>query len=598
MIDVEQRADPARDPNLAPARVFPVVPRWGAIAIAILAQVIVSLAIGEVPLFGLVHAAGLFAVGMYAALRRDLTLVLCCAAYLTGSEVMWRQASAPIPYLAAPYLLIMLSVFAVVFGIGRLGRNARLAVLYAALLLPAAISTIRTAGDNSRELIAFALSGPLAMAAFIAFTSQVRVAPWLYRRVLWVTLVSAFGPLTIAVSRLRADYLASGGIEFSEQSNFAASGGFGPVQVSSVLSLGILAAVLLLLSEPSRAARILAAVAGFAMLVQTLLTFSRGGSFSIALAVVALALVSVSDRRVRRRIFAISAVTLTLAYFLVFPWLETFTGGAFEERFSDQTSSRTDLAANDVEIFARSPLLGVGPGMTKFQRLGYEVCQLRSDNCRDEASSHTEFTRMLGEHGVPGVIALVVLATLAMNAFRARGPGWEFSVAFLVWAIAQMFYANLRITAVPFAFGLAFLRLTSATAPSDDDDPAAAPIGGPYNGHRANGTPTELTAAHTTGRTNGDHPEVPGGAREGRPVGFGAGYGAGGRIERRVGFGGPGTTAPAPGSNGTVRSNGSPATNGTTIFTNPGPRTNGSHDNGGRLPLEPPPFVAPTDEPG
>ena len=453
-----------------PPRKFALMPRWGVLLVVIVSQILASLAISNSSVLGLAHAVGVLVVGLYAVLSRDLALTLCTLAYLTGSEVMWRQATVPIPYLAAPYILILLSSFAVLFVIRRLGRDARLAVLYIALLIPASINTIRTMGPGSREAIAFALSGPIGLAAFVAFTSQVRATPWLYRRMLWTIVISALGPLTVAVSRFRADFLASGGIDFKTESNFSAAGGFGPVQVSSMLSLGILAVVLLLLSEPNRIARIIAGVVGLALLVQTLLTFSRGGSFSVVIAVVVLALARSTDRRSRRRIFTVAAIAVAVSYLFVFPWLEDFTGGAFEERFSDRTSTRTELAANDTEIFRNNILLGVGPGMTKYQRLTYEVCQLRSDDCKDEASSHTEFTRMLGEHGIPGVAALVVLAVLASKAYLRKGAGRAFGFAFLAWAIAQMFYANLRITAVPFAFGLAFLRMTDRGDDEEGDD--------------------------------------------------------------------------------------------------------------------------------
>lgn len=464
------------------------LPRWGLILAAMLAQVVASMAISELPALGFAQAVGILAVGLYGTLRRDLPLVLCVIAYLVGCEVLWRQATVPVPYLGAAYLMILLSSFAFLIGIGRIGKDARLGFLYIALMLPAAINTIRTAGSDARELIAFALSGPLALAAFVAFVSQVRVAPWLYRRVLWVTLISSLGPLTIAITRFRADLEAAGGsLAFGAESNFSAAGGFGPVQVSSVLSIGILSAVLLLLCEPSRTARILAAGAAVILAVQTLLTFSRGGSFSVGIAVFALALFRANDPRVRRRIVAIGAVTAALAYFLLFPWLESFTDGAFEERFSDTSSSRTELAANDTEIFRENIVLGVGPGMTKFQRLGYEVCELRSDDCKDEASSHTEFTRMMGEHGIPGLLAIAVMALLAFHALRRAGPGRGFAIAFLAWTIAQMFYANLRITAVPFAFGMAFLRLTEEVEPEEQHpsapDDRAARRGMPVAGH-------------------------------------------------------------------------------------------------------------------
>ncbi len=495
------RSDTSADGPTGPSvRSRTEIPRWLILVAAIVAEIVLTLAMREFSILGLVHLVAIVAVGMYGVLKRELGLVICAIAYVTGAEVLWRQLKAPVFYLAAPYVVILLSSFAVLLVLRRLGKDARLAVLYAALLLPATVATVRTAGEGARELISFALSGPLALAAFVAFTSQVQIAPWLYRRVLWVTLISSVGPLTVAVTTLRADLAASaaGSIEFKGQSNFSASGGFGPVQVSSALSLGIMAAIFLLISERERVAKIIAAVLAAVLAVQTLLTFSRGGSFAVGIAVAALLVVQARDRRIRNRIIAIATVALALAYFLVFPWLEDFTGGEFDKRFSDTESSRTELAANDAEIFTRNIMLGVGPGMTKYQRLTYEICQIRSDKCDDEGSSHTEFTRMLGEHGIPGLAAMVLLAMLAWSGFRRAGPGREFAVAWIAWTIAQMFYANLRIVAVPFAFGLAFLRFTGNGGDSgdddDDDDDAAAETGAAAPSAPRPPTPAEVRA--------------------------------------------------------------------------------------------------------
>ncbi len=475
----------------------------------LLGQIILTLAIQELRILGLAQAAGLALFGLYSVIRRDLASLLCVMAYLTGAEIVWRQVRAPVFYLAAPYLLIVLSVFAVVLVLGRLGRDSRLALLYAGLLVPAVISTIRTTGAGSRELIAFALSGPLALAAFVAFTSQVKVERWLYRRILWTTLITAAGPLTVAVQSTRSQLASAGSIHFKSASNFVTSGGFGPVQVSSMLSLGAMAAVLLILSESDRFVRILAAVIATALVVQTLLTFSRGGSTSLAIAVTGLALVNAKSPRIRNRILVIAAVAFTVGYLLVFPWLETFTGGAFNERFSDTQSARTTLAGNDIKIFEDNFLFGVGPGMTKYQRLTYEVCQLRSDKCKDEASSHTEFTRMLGEHGVPGAMAIVIMGLLAVNSFRRRGEGRALAFTWMLWAISQMFYANLRIVAVPFAFGLAFLRL------SDEGDVSERDPDSPDEELWTDGNPMHVPTT--------DWSEDPPGRK--RTIGFGAGYG-------------------------------------------------------------------------
>jgi hypothetical protein len=448
------------------------IPRSWLLVGAVVAQVVLALAMKSVPLLGLLQAGTVVVVGLFAIAKRNLGLVACLIGYLVGAEVLWRQVKAPVPYQTAPYVMILLSAVVVLLSIGRLNSTARLAVLYVALLLPSIISTIRTAGAESREMIAFALSGPAALAAFVAFTSQVRATPEQYRRILWTVLISAVGPLTVALSEIQAELAKGNAIEFKDQSNFLTSGGFGPVQVSAVLGLGVVIAIILTIYDTNRVARYLAGTLALVFSIQSLLTFSRGGMFAAAIGLSALAIAQARNRRIRNRVMVVVAIALALGYFVVVPFLTDFTGGAFEKRFTDTESSRTDLAANDAQIFTNNIVFGVGPGMTKYQRLTYEICQLRSDQCRDEASSHTEFTRLLGEHGIPGIAAGIVLVWMAVRALRGSRLDRPFAVAFIFWAVAQMFYANLRVVAVPFAFGLAFLtvRAIGSDEPPEADE--------------------------------------------------------------------------------------------------------------------------------
>ncbi len=450
-----------------------VIPRAWLLVGAVVAQVVLALAMKSVPLLGMVQAATIVLAGLYAIAKRNLGLVACLVAYLVGAEVLWRQVKAPVPYQTAPYVMILLSAVVVVMVIGKLNGTARLAALYLMLLIPSIINTIRTAGAEAREMIAFALSGPAALACFVAFTSQVRSTPAQYRRILWTALISAVGPLTVALSEIQSELAKGRSIEFKDQSNFLTSGGFGPVQVSAVLGLGVVIAIILTIYDTNRIARYLAGTLALIFSVQSLLTFSRGGMFSAAIGLSALAVAQARDRRIRNRVLVVVAVALTLGYFVVVPFLTDFTGGAFEKRFTDTESSRTDLAANDTQIFTNNIVFGVGPGMTKYQRLTFEICQLRSDKCSDESSSHTEFTRLLGEHGIPGIAAGVVLFVLAFRALRGSKVDRPFAVAFIFWAVAQMFYANLRVVAVPFAFGIAFLTVKALSLEGEPEDDEA-----------------------------------------------------------------------------------------------------------------------------
>jgi O-antigen ligase len=449
------------------------VPRWMIILGALLAQAILTRAMVAVPRLGLVQA--LFLVGLtgYVILRRQTTIAICVLAYIPNAEIVWRQTGAPIPYQFAPYLAIAISTLLVLTVLPTLTKPARAAMLYVALLIPSVVVTISVAGTDARELISFALSGPVALMTMIAVFSQLTFHLWFYRRLLWVIIVSGMGPLMAAVTAIDEYIAANGGIEFESESNFVTSGGFGPVQVSSMMGLTALCCVLVFLVERNLAARALAFAMGIFATVLSFLTFSRGGMTATAIALALFFLVQARNAEARRRVFTVVLVVFAIGYFVIVPRINDFTDGEFEKRFSDTSSGRSELAVNDLEVFTDNVWFGVGPGMMKYNRLGFDVCALRSDDCRMEASSHTEFTRMLGEHGMPGLLSVVLVVWLAVLAVQRAGPSRPVTVAMLGWAIAQMFYANFRVVGIAFAFAFAFARIVADPEADLDYDPDA-----------------------------------------------------------------------------------------------------------------------------
>ena len=435
------------------------LPRWMVLVILLVAQAAFARAMISAPSLGVVQVLAVTGLAVWSALRRATTASICLIAYIPGMEICLRQNHAPAPYLVAPYLLILISVLAIFTVFNQLTKPGRTALYYFALLLPSCIVTITMAGDNAREPIAFALAGPASLAVMVVFFSQVRLQLWLYRRLLWVFLISGIAPIAVAATSI-SDYLATGAtLGFSNESNFATSGGFGPVQVSSVMGLGVVLGVLAAIVERDLAVRLLAVLMAVIAATMSFLTFSRGGMTAAALAIGAFVIANTTDRESRKRVILIVTVAIAVGYLFLIPWLNSFTQGGFQQRFSDTDTERTELAKSDIEIFQSHLLFGVGPGMTRYQRLTYEICQIRQDRCKDEGSSHTEFTRMLSEHGIGGLVAIGFLAWLPVQAVRRAGRSRPITVAFMTWAIAQMFYANFRVSAVAVAFAFAFLRI-------------------------------------------------------------------------------------------------------------------------------------------
>ena len=126
-----------------------------------------------------------------------------------------------------------------------------------------------------------------------------------------------------------------------------------------------------------------------------------------------------------------------------------FTGGASEERFSStDTSNRTEIASGDLKLFEEEPLFGVGVGLAKYER-DFAV----------EAAPHTEYSRLLAEHGVFGLVAIILLAILCLRIFRAsEGQYRVATAALLVMSLSQMMHSATRIGCIPLGFALAALR--------------------------------------------------------------------------------------------------------------------------------------------
>ena len=129
----------------------------------------------------------------------------------------------------------------------------------------------------------------------------------------WVLL----GPLVATLSVTTYSIATNPHIDFSANSNFATSGGYGPNQVSSIIGLIILICVLLAFLPNSRRAMPLLIGLGVWATAGTLLTFSRGGIYSAVIAGCAMLLVGIGTRGARTRSLILIAV-LAVALVVVF----------------------------------------------------------------------------------------------------------------------------------------------------------------------------------------------------------------------------------------------------------------------------------------
>jgi hypothetical protein len=319
-------------------------------------------------------------------------------------------------------------------------------LLYFALLLPSTVLTFSALDfELAREQVSFNLSGDFALMICAWFFSNIKLT----RRQLKVSLLALLLPVMGISAIAIHSILGAKVIQFTNESNWITSGGFGPNQVSSVLGLGALSAFLYLLIGVERLlVGVLLFLAMLLLAGQSALTFSRGGLVMAAGAAAVGTLFILKDRRARIRFVLVISITLVVGATVVFPRLDRFTGGALSGRFHDEgVTGRDRLIEQELDLFRGSPLFGVGPGMGSVER---------------EIASHTEFSRLLAEHGLLGAIALALLLALcASNLVHGDGPQSRAIIAALcAWAVLFMMAYGMRLVAPSFLVGLSFATFT------------------------------------------------------------------------------------------------------------------------------------------
>jgi O-antigen ligase len=420
----------------------------GLIAV-LLAHIPLAIAMFENDSLSTLHALGTICVGLWwSGLGRRLDRIAYVAAYVAGADVLWRMTDARMPWEGAKYALVAFLGLGL-FRFFNKWKDAAMPLFYFALLLPSAILTIDRLGPGAeaREEMSFNLAAPLALTVAVIFFAQVRFDHDQIRSIVWAITIPIVGIASIAAyhTATRTD------LEFGLDSNIQTSGGFGPNQVSSALGLGALFAVFLVVRERHRDMRALAMVVSVWLLAQGVFTFSRGGVLNILLALGLLAIHYLFDPRRRARAIVLIGV-LTISAFVIFPQLDQFSGNLLGRRFQDLgTTNRTDIASQDLDLFADNPVFGVGVGMSKFDR---------PQTTDILAVAHTEYSRLLAEHGIAGILAMIVLAGILLSNY-IRSPdldGRAWVAALAAWALVQMSHAGMRISLVSMIIGLTSLR--------------------------------------------------------------------------------------------------------------------------------------------
>lgn len=399
----------------------------------------------------LLYPAAIFFIGLYYAVRKNVRLerVAYVAAYLVGAEVLWRMAQSLIYWEFGKYGTAAIMIVAL-FQRGYL-KLPTLPLLYFVFLVPACLLTLMLNDlSEARSKLSFNMSGPLLLFISCWFFSHLKVNIFQLKRLFFLI---ALPIVSIAVTTLFHTVTIED-IQFTGESNFSTSGGFGPNQVSSILGLGVFVCLACyLLFKNSFRDTIWLGILCVLFATQSVMTFSRGGIYSAVGATLVVIILQMQNlNQGVKRLFPVVGIGL-IFLLLIFPYLDDFTGGKLQERFDNTgTTNRTEIVESDLQLFLENPILGTGVGEAK---------AARAEFLDFKAASHTEFSRVISEHGLLGIFALITLALATIYNFKRQKSimGKAFVVGVVVWSFLFMLNAGMRLAAPSFMWGLSFLTI-------------------------------------------------------------------------------------------------------------------------------------------
>ena len=401
----------------------------------------------------------LYRIIMSANDKKTFEILKACA-FFVGAEVLFRMTRGAFSYEAAKYLVILFMIMGMFYK--GLSGNSYPYFLYVMLLVPSIFvaSTTLSFDANFRTNIAFVLSGPvcLGISAMYCYNKKVPMAQ--------LSKILYFMVLPI-ISHTTYLFLYTPSVKevlTSTVSNRDTSGGFGPNQVATMIGLGIfLVAFRLFTKSPTIGLKIINAVLLILMSFRALVTFSRGGVLTAIFTIstfIFFYYISI-NRKKRNEVIGlifIFALCLGASWFIS----SSETGGLINNRYvnkdhlgrekTDITTGRGELFFEELSGFISNPFFGIGSSRAKDQRIEIEG---------QGVTSHSEVSRTLAEHGMLGVVILVILLVKPID-FRSRNRQNYLFYSFLCFWFATINHSSMRLAAPAFIYALALINVTHA----------------------------------------------------------------------------------------------------------------------------------------
>lgn len=380
--------------------------------------------------------------------------------YLVSFEMLGRMTRAYpyIPSEVGKYFLILFFIIGIIIR----GIRSSSGLIMSILITPAIFYDL--SGQRVFTDIVFNAFGPLALALGVTLLYKAKISQYHINRILhliWLTCLSALFFTFIKTPDLES-------IDFNLKASFATTADTSSNQVATILGLGMFLTFYSIINRLKFSGNYLADMAMLMLFsFQGLLSFSRGGMLIAALGMLVLLLNNKGVKsKYNRKKLVISAGLAAIGIYVISLAANQITDGKLFLRYSGETegtllgnrektadvfvSGRLTILSEDIMIWKNNTLMGVGAGASRYLR-----------EKTNGVVPHLEFSRLLAEHGVLGLLYFVMMLVTFFNVYRnfPKNTNKGLFLALFTIGIFTTFHAAMRTYVTPVLFILAVLYI-------------------------------------------------------------------------------------------------------------------------------------------